>query len=87
MATTYTPYTRGSEWRRWDLHIHTPETKKNDQFRGATVEEKWGNYFDDINASTGEVSVIAQSDQIDQFIPEQTDLHFSWRRFEFSEVA
>ena len=33
-------YPRGSEWRRWDLHIHTPNTKKNDQFNGATAEEK-----------------------------------------------
>ena len=23
---------RGSEWRRWDLHIHTKETNKNDNF-------------------------------------------------------
>nr|WP_320118472.1 hypothetical protein [uncultured Marinifilum sp.] len=25
-------YARGSEWRKWDLHIHTPNTAKNDQF-------------------------------------------------------
>jgi ABC-type lipoprotein export system ATPase subunit len=25
---------RGSEWRRWDLHVHTPETVLNDQFTG-----------------------------------------------------
>lgn len=24
---------RGSEWRRWDLHIHTKGTNKNDQYR------------------------------------------------------
>ena len=24
----YTKFKRGSEWRKWDLHIHTPETKK-----------------------------------------------------------
>jgi len=23
---------RGSIWRKWDFHIHTPETKKNDQY-------------------------------------------------------
>jgi hypothetical protein len=23
---------RGSEWRRWDLHVHTPGTKKEDNF-------------------------------------------------------
>jgi hypothetical protein len=33
-------YTKGSRWRRWDLHIHTPGTKKNDQFTGSTIEDK-----------------------------------------------
>lgn len=33
-------FLRGSEWRRWDLHVHTPETKKNDQYVGSTTEEK-----------------------------------------------
>lgn len=30
---------RGSNWRKWDLHVHTPGTKKNDQYRvdGADV--------------------------------------------------
>ena len=26
---------RGSEWRKWDLHIHAPRTKLNDQFTAA----------------------------------------------------
>lgn len=26
---------RGSEWRKWDLHIHAPGTKLNDQFNAA----------------------------------------------------
>ena len=25
---------RGSVWRRWDLHVHTPGTALNDQFGG-----------------------------------------------------
>lgn len=24
---------RGSEWRKWDLHVHTPETKLNNQYK------------------------------------------------------
>ncbi len=27
-----TSYPRGSEWRKWDLHIHTPGTAKNDNY-------------------------------------------------------
>jgi len=29
-------YPRGSEWRKWDLHIHTKGTMKNDQFKSKT---------------------------------------------------
>jgi hypothetical protein len=29
-----TKISRGSEWRKWDLHLHTPETKLNDDFSG-----------------------------------------------------
>ncbi|MGD1082183.1 MAG: TrlF family AAA-like ATPase [Candidatus Sulfotelmatobacter sp.] len=34
VASTKTAYSfkRGSEWRKWDLHVHTPGTKKNDQY-------------------------------------------------------
>jgi ABC-type lipoprotein export system ATPase subunit len=29
-------FKRGSEWRKWDLHVHTPGTKKNDQYKSST---------------------------------------------------
>ena len=28
------PY-RGSEWKKWDLHIHTPFTKLNNKYSAA----------------------------------------------------
>jgi len=60
--TGYNKFKRGSEWRIWDLHIHTPGTKKNDQFVGSTLEEKWQNYISKINSSTEDVSVIGITD-------------------------
>ena len=30
---------RGSEWRRWDLHIHTKDTNKNDQFTSVAFDD------------------------------------------------
>lgn len=30
---------RGSEWKRWDLHVHTKGTNKNDQFKSTSFEE------------------------------------------------
>lgn len=35
---------RGSEWRKWDLHIHTPGTAKSDQFGNS--EKIWERYID-----------------------------------------
>lgn len=34
---------RGSEWRKWDLHLHTPETAKNNQF--GSGEDVWQQYI------------------------------------------
>lgn len=64
-------YLRGSEWRRWDLHIHTPGTQKNDQFEGRTLEEKWDKYYSDIENYVGDgldkskaISVIGITDYL-----------------------
>lgn len=32
-------FSRGSEWRRWDLHVHTKGTNKNDQFTSSDFNE------------------------------------------------
>ena len=36
---------KGSLWNRWELHMHTPQTKKNDRFKGGDIDEKWENYY------------------------------------------
>lgn len=41
-------YSRGSEWNRWDFHIHTPGTLKNDCFKGCNIDEKWNNFYEDV---------------------------------------
>ena len=46
-------YLRGSEWRRWDLHLHTPETKKNDQYAGASAKEKWDAFYSAVASYIG----------------------------------
>lgn len=35
----YWKYKRGSEWRKWDLHIHTKGTNKSDQFSSSNFDE------------------------------------------------
>jgi len=32
-------YPKGSEWRKWDLHVHTKGTLKNDQFKSETFDK------------------------------------------------
>lgn len=49
-------YLRGSEWRRWDLHVHTPGTNKNDQYEGTTIEERWDGFYRSILDYVGDGS-------------------------------
>lgn len=47
---------RGSEWRRWEMHLHTPGTKKADRYVGQTDEEKWDNFYAAISDYIGDGS-------------------------------
>lgn len=44
---------RGSEWRKWDLHLHAPGTKLNDQFPAG--EGGWNEYCRRLHDSDVEV--------------------------------
>lgn len=75
-------FCRGSEWRRWELHIHTPGTLKNDQFVGSTLEEKWDRYYSDIKSYISDgsniennIAVIAITDylSIDNYLKVKVD--------------
>jgi ABC-type lipoprotein export system ATPase subunit len=48
-------YSNGSEWRRWDLHVHTPETALNDQFGD------WDEFLTAIESQT-DVRVLGVTD-------------------------
>jgi hypothetical protein len=51
---------RGSEWRRWDLHVHTPESRLGSPFGGQT----WEQYVTDLEsaAAAAKISVIGVTD-------------------------
>lgn len=51
---------RGSEWRKWDLHVHTKNTNKNDQFSSSNIEEFLHIFFK--RAIEKEISVIGITD-------------------------
>src|SRR3989338_9950534 len=37
--TSENPYPRGSEWRKWDLHVHTPKTFLANQYNGCSIDD------------------------------------------------
>ena len=51
----------GSHWHKWDLHVHAPSCALNNQFRGATLEEKWADYLECIEA-VPDISVLGITD-------------------------
>lgn len=50
---------RGSEWRRWEPHIHAPGTILNNQFRG---DDPWGVYLATLEGLTPKIEAIAVTD-------------------------
>lgn len=36
---------KGSEWKKWNLHVHTKGTNKNDQFTSATLDVFFDTFF------------------------------------------
>ena len=50
---------RGSQWHRWEPHIHAPGTILNDQFRG---DDPWGQYLTALEGLTPKIEAIAVTD-------------------------
>ena len=51
--------TRGSEWRRWEPHIHAPGTVLNNQFGGG---DPWTTYLATLEARLPRIEAIAATD-------------------------
>lgn len=56
-------YHRGSEWRKWDLHVHTPFSHAS-EYKGATDSEKWVNFFKELEELTSDIKVIGINDYL-----------------------
>lgn len=50
---------RGSEWHRWEPHIHAPGTILNNQFGGA---DPWSSYLSTLEGLTPQIEAIAVTD-------------------------
>ncbi len=56
-------FLRGSEWRKWDLHIHTPFSHTS-SYAGTTEEEKWSNFFKHLEIISEKINVIGINDYL-----------------------
>jgi len=58
----------GSQWRKWNFHIHTKGTNKNDQFSSSTIEDFFYAFFK--KAYENQVSAIGITDyfSIDRYL-------------------
>ena len=50
---------RGSEWHRWEPHIHAPSTVLNDQFGS---NDPWSSYLETLEKATPKIEAIAITD-------------------------
>ena len=55
-------FTRGSEWRKWDLHIHTPLSIEQEY--GGDTPENWERFISDLERLPPEIKVIGINDYI-----------------------
>jgi ABC-type lipoprotein export system ATPase subunit len=55
-------YIRGSEWRKWDLHVHTPCSIVQEY--GADNDATWEKFLADLEALPAEFSVIGINDYL-----------------------
>ena len=55
-------FKRGSEWNKWDLHVHTP--KSIIQNYGGDTPEAWEKFITDLEALPEEFKVIGINDYI-----------------------
>ncbi len=53
-------YPRGSEWRRWDLHVHTPASIYHRY--GPNTEETWKAFLTDLEGLSSDFSVLGIND-------------------------
>ena len=54
--------TRGSEWRKWDLHVHTPKSIYHQY--GPDNETTWENYIKDLESLDSNFSVLGINDYL-----------------------
>lgn len=89
-------FMRGSQWRRWDLHIHSPETKLANSYRLDDAVDVWDRYIDELETSAVQVFGITDYFSCDNYFefarkhkakyPKSEKVFFCNIEFRFSEA-
>ena len=53
-----TKYNRGSEWRKWDMHVHTPASIVHHYGKNINNDDVWESYIKDIESLHKEIKVL-----------------------------
>ncbi len=56
-------YNKGSEWRKWDLHIHTPDSLFHNYNTGELIDV-WDKFIIDIESLPKEIKVVGINDYL-----------------------
>lgn len=56
-------YPQGSQWRKWDLHVHTPDSLV-EHYSGSSKEEAWERFISELEQLPKEFKVIGINDYI-----------------------
>ena len=51
----------GSEWRKWDLHVHTPASIVHD-YKKDTYDDVWERYFNELENLPSDIKVLGIND-------------------------
>ena len=60
-------FARGSEWRKWDLHVHPPGTKLSDEYERKDGKPDWDRFCKIIHSSDVQAIGIADYFSLDGF--------------------
>lgn len=63
MGNADTKINRGSEWRKWDLHVHTPDSHTS-EYPGKNNDEKWENFIKGLEGLPTDIKVIGINDYL-----------------------
>jgi hypothetical protein len=70
----------GSQWHRWDPHLHAPGTLLNDQFKG-----DWSAYINTVNKATPSINVLGVTDYF--CIRTYKEVKARWKAGELPNIA